>query len=428
MKKLQAIRGMNDILPDQSPTWQFLEKTFSRVVKRFGYEEIRFPIVEQTQLFKRSIGEVTDIVEKEMYSFEDRNGTSLSLRPEGTAVCVRAGEQNGLLYNQQRRLWYQGPMFRHERPQKGRYRQFHQFGVEAFGMQGPDIDVEVLQVAQMLWQELDLAADLTLEINNIGTSEDRKAYANALTEYLSTKTQLLDEDALNRMHSNPMRILDSKNADVQLAIEAAPSLLDFVSEDSQIHYDKLKEILELTGIDYVENPRLVRGLDYYNNCVYEWTTDALGAQGAVCGGGRYDGLVKQLGGKETFACGFAIGMERLVLMLDSLGKVPSSELKQIDVFVAIVGKNLEAQGLALAKVIRKDYQSLRVLCHCGGGKFNNQLKKAYSSGASLAVILENDSSEEKVDHAKIRRLDDSGESRMVKISNISEELRNFLGI
>ena len=428
MKKLQAIRGMNDILPDQSPTWQFLEKTFSRVVKRFGYEEIRFPIVEQTQLFKRSIGEVTDIVEKEMYSFEDRNGTSLSLRPEGTAVCVRAGEQNGLLYNQQRRLWYQGPMFRHERPQKGRYRQFHQFGVEAFGMQGPDIDVEVLQVAQMLWQELDLAADLTLEINNIGASEDRKAYANALTEYLSTKTQLLDEDALNRMHSNPMRILDSKNADVQLAIEAAPSLLDFVSEDSQIHYDKLKEILELTGIDYVENPRLVRGLDYYNNCVYEWTTDALGAQGAVCGGGRYDGLVKQLGGKETFACGFAIGMERLVLMLDSLGKVPSSELKQIDVFVAIVGKNLEAQGLALAKVIRKDYQSLGVLWHCGGGKFNNQLKKAYSSGASLAVILENDSSEEKVDHAKIRRLDDSGESRMVKISNISEELRNFLGI
>ena len=428
MKKLQAIRGMNDILPDQSPTWQFLEKTFSRVVKRFGYEEIRFPIVEQTQLFKRSIGEVTDIVEKEMYSFEDRNGTSLSLRPEGTAVCVRAGEQNGLLYNQQRRLWYQGPMFRHERPQKGRYRQFHQFGVEAFGMQGPDIDVEVLQVAQMLWQELDLAADLTLEINNIGASEDRKAYANALTEYLSTKTQLLDEDALNRMHSNPMRILDSKNADVQLAIEAAPSLLDFVSEDSQIHYDKLKEILELTGIDYVENPRLVRGLDYYNNCVYEWTTDALGAQGAVCGGGRYDGLVKQLGGKETFACGFAIGMERLVLLLDSLGKVPSSELKQIDVFVAIVGKNLEAQGLALAKVIRKDYQSLRVLCHCGGGKFNNQLKKAYSSGASLAVILENDSSEEKIDHAKIRRLDDSGESRMVKISNISEELRNFLGI
>ena len=428
MKKLQAIRGMNDILPDQSPTWQFLEKTFSRVVKRFGYEEIRFPIVEQTQLFKRSIGEVTDIVEKEMYSFEDRNGTSLCLRPEGTAVCVRAGEQNGLLYNQQRRLWYQGPMFRHERPQKGRYRQFHQFGVEAFGMQGPDIDVEVLQVAQMLWQELDLAADLTLEINNIGASEDRKAYANALTEYLSTKTQLLDEDALNRMHSNPMRILDSKNSDVQLAIEAAPNLLDFVSEDSQIHYEKLKEILELTGIDYVENPRLVRGLDYYNNCVYEWTTDALGAQGAVCGGGRYDGLVKQLGGKETFACGFAIGMERLVLMLDSLGKVPSSELKQIDVFVAIVGKNLEAQGLALAKAIRKDHQSLGVLCHCGGGKFNNQLKKAYSSGASLAVILEDDSSEGKVDHAKIRRLDDSGESRMVKISNISEELRNFLGI
>lgn len=428
MKKLQAIRGMNDVLPDQCATWQFLEKTFSKVVKRFGYQEIRFPIVEQTQLFKRSIGEVTDIVEKEMYSFDDRNGVSLSLRPEGTAGCVRAGEQHGLLYNQQRRLWYQGPMFRHERPQKGRYRQFHQFGVEALGMPGPDIDVEVLQLAHMLWQELKLSEHLTLEINNIGNSEDRKAYAKALTEFLTTKTEMLDEDALNRMHSNPMRILDSKNLEVQSVINTAPILSDFLSEASKTHYAKLKDMLDSVGVNYIENARLVRGLDYYNNCVYEWTTNALGAQGSVCGGGRYDGLVKQLGGKETYACGFAIGMERLVLMLDSLEKVPSSELKKTDIFIAIISENLISQGLSLANKIRKDYPNLGTLCHCGGGKFNSQLKKAYNCGANVAVILEEESCEGKPINAKIRRLDDSNESILVEISEISQQLGDFLSI
>ena len=428
MKKLQAIRGMNDILPDQSFIWQFLEKTFSAVVKRFGYQEIRFPIVEQTQLFKRSIGEVTDIVEKEMYSFDDRNGLNLSLRPEGTAGCVRAGEQNGLFYNQHRRLWYQGPMFRHERPQKGRYRQFHQFGVEAFGMSGPDIDVEVLQLADMLWHELKLRDHLTLEINNIGSSEDRKTYATALTDFFKTKKEMLDKDALNRMYTNPMRILDSKNEDVRSVIDSAPVLSDFVNEASKSHYDRLKDMLDRAGINYVENARLVRGLDYYNNCVYEWTTSALGAQGTVCGGGRYDGLVTQLGGKETYACGFAIGMERLVLMLDSLGKVPSSELKLVDIFVAIVNQDLIFEGMSLATKIRNDFPNLGILCNCGGGKFNSQLKKAYNSGADVAVILEEESSDGKLTTAKIRRLDDSNESKMVKISDISQELTNFLPI
>ena len=428
MKKLQAIRGMNDILPDQSIIWQFLEKTFSAVVMRFGYQEIRFPIVEQTQLFKRSIGEVTDIVEKEMYSFDDRNGLNLSLRPEGTAGCVRAGEQNGLFYNQHRRLWYQGPMFRHERPQKGRYRQFHQFGVEAFGMSGPDIDVEVLQLADMLWHELKLRDHLTLEINNIGSSEDRKTYATALTDFFKTKKEMLDKDALNRMYTNPMRILDSKNENIRSVIDSAPVLSDFVNEASKSHYDRLKEMLDRAGINYVENARLVRGLDYYNNCVYEWTTSALGAQGTVCGGGRYDGLVTQLGGRETYACGFAIGMERLVLMLDSLGKVPSSELKLVDIFVAIVNQDLIFEGMSLATKIRNDFPNLGILCNCGGGKFNSQLKKAYNSGADVAVILEEESRDGNLTTAKIRRLDDSNESKMVKISDISQELTNFLPI
>ena len=285
MAKLQAIRGMNDILPKNSLSWQYLESTFRRVVKRFGYQEIRFPVLEHTQLFKRSIGEVTDIVEKEMYSFDDRNGDNLSLRPEGTAGCVRAADQNGLLYNQQQRLWYQGPMFRHERPQKGRYRQFHQFGVEAFGMPGPDIDVEVLQVAVMLWQELDLSDYLTLELNNIGSAVDRMNFGLALTEYLQTKEDQLDDDARNRIHTNPMRVLDSKNPDVQAALVDVPSLEDFVNEESKQHYAELQDLLNSANIGFRENPKLVRGLDYYNNCVFEWTTDTLGAQGAVCGGG-----------------------------------------------------------------------------------------------------------------------------------------------
>jgi histidyl-tRNA synthetase len=429
MAKIQAIRGMNDILPAQILTWQYLEAAFRRVVSRYGYQEIRFPIVEQTQLFKRSIGEVTDIVEKEMYSFDDRNGDNLSLRPEGTAVCVRAADQHGLLYNQQQRLWYQGPMFRHERPQKGRYRQFHQFGVEAFGMAGPDIDAEVISVSRALWKELDILDQLCLEINNIGSSTDRKNYAAALTQFLELKEQHLDEDARRRMHTNPMRVLDSKNPQVQEALNDAPRLQDYVGQSSEEHFAQLKKLLEGLGISYRENAKLVRGLDYYNNCVFEWTTDILGAQSAVCGGGRYDGLVEQLGGKPTLAAGFAIGQERIVLMLDELGKVPLAELKPIDVTIVTVGNGLEAIGLQMSDKLRRRFPHLGILQQCGGGKFNAQLKRAFASGAEVAIILEQqENGVESLESVKIRRLDESGDTLSVNIAEIEAELAEFLGI
>ena len=427
MEKLQAIRGMSDTLPDQSLSWQYLESAFQRIVKRFGYREIRFPIIERTELFKRSIGEVTDIVEKEMYSFDDRNGDNVSLRPEGTAGCVRATNQHGLLYNQQQRLWYSGPMFRHERPQKGRYRQFHQFGVEAFGMAGPDIDAEILQLSASLWKELDLSEYLTLQINNIGNAEDRSRYGIALTEFLKSKAQQLDEDARNRIYTNPMRVLESKIPEVQQALQGCPKLQDFVSEASQEHYLALQGLLMRANIPFIENARLVRGLDYYNYCVYEWTTESLGAQGAVCGGGRYDGLVEMLGGKPTLAAGFAIGIERLILMLDSLGKIPEEVRKPIDVYVLVVGANLAEQALELVQRIRTEFPQLGVVSHCGGGKYNSQLKRAFNSGARLAVILEReDTGSNDLKNAKIRRLEDSKESETVEIANILPKLGEFL--
>ncbi|MGE4631092.1 MAG: histidine--tRNA ligase [Pseudohongiellaceae bacterium] len=427
MAKLQAIRGMSDTLPDQSLSWQYLESAFQRIVKRFGYREIRFPIIERTELFKRSIGEVTDIVEKEMYSFDDRNGDNVSLRPEGTAGCVRAANQHGLLYNQQQRLWYAGPMFRHERPQKGRYRQFHQFGVEAFGMAGPDIDAEILQFSASLWKELDLSEYLTLQINNIGNAEDRSRYGIALTEFLKSKGQQLNEDARNRIYTNPMRVLESKIPEVQQALQGCPKLQDFVSEASQEHYLALQSLLTRANIPFIENARLVRGLDYYNYCVYEWTTESLGAQGAVCGGGRYDGLVEMLGGKPTLAAGFAIGIERLILMLDSLGKVPEEVRKPIDVYVLVVGANLAEQALELVQRIRTEFPQLGVVSHCGGGKYNSQLKRAFNSGARLAVILEReDTGSNDLKNAKIRRLENSKESETVEIANILPKLGEFL--
>lgn len=429
MAKLQAIRGMNDILPEQSPTWQYLESCFQRVVQSYGYREIRFPILEQTQLFKRSIGEVTDIVEKEMYSFDDRNGDSLTLRPEGTAGCVRAADQHGLLYHQQQRLWYQGPMFRHERPQKGRYRQFHQFGVEAFGMAGPDIDAEIIQLAATLWRELDLTDFVALEINNIGSADDRHRYGQALTAFLESNTGQLDDDARKRLYSNPMRVLDSKNPAVQEVLARAPLLAEFVSSDSEEQVAQLRRLLRAAGISYRENPRLVRGLDYYNNCVFEWTTESLGAQGAVCGGGRYDGLVALLGGKPTLAAGFAIGVERLVLMLDSLDKVPDSARRPIDVYLVVVGSNLAGQALLLSQKIRDAYPQLGVICHCGGGKYNNQMKRAFNSGAQLAIILEReDDAETPLELVKFRALNDSSESAAVPIVDTPEKVGEFLGI
>jgi len=349
------------------------------------------------------------------------------LRPEGTAGCVRAADQHGLLFNQQQRLWYQGPMFRHERPQKGRYRQFQQFGVEAFGMAGPDIDAEVIQVCASLWQDLGLEKFLTLEINNIGSAEDRKRYAAALSAFLAFHADELDDDARNRMHSNPMRVLDTKNPAVQAALKNAPALVDYVSDESIAHYSELKSLLSQVGIEFVESPRLVRGLDYYNNCVFEWTTDSLGAQGTVCGGGRYDGLVEQLGGKPTVAAGFAMGVERLVLMLDSLGKIPEATSQVIDVYMVVVGSELAGPAQLLAKQLRQQFPELGLINHCGGGKSSNQMKRAFNSGARLAIVLETESGQP-LETVKIRHLNDSGDSISVEIANCGEKLAEFLSI
>ena len=421
MAKLQAIRGMNDILPAQTSTWQALEAAFHRVVNRFGYQEIRFPVLEQTQLFKRSIGEVTDIVEKEMYSFDDRNGDNLSLRPEGTAGCVRAADQHGLLYNQQQRLWYQGPMFRHERPQKGRYRQFQQFGVEAFGMSGPDIDAELIQLSADLWCELDIAEALVLQINNIGASAERKAFGAALTAYLEAHSERLDDDARNRLYSNPLRILDSKNPDMQALLAEAPVLADYVSEESVSHFEELKALLSNAGVAFEVNPRLVRGLDYYNNCVFEWVTDSLGAQGTVCGGGRYDGLVEQLGGKPTVAAGFAMGAERLVLMLETLDKVP----QQVPTSLYIVVPNgLAKEAQSLAATLRGEMPEQRIISHCGGGKPASQLKRAFSLGARYAILLDSEGLDQGV--VRLRELKDGGEEATLTLDEAPVQIAQRL--
>ncbi|MAY54460.1 MAG: histidine--tRNA ligase [Pseudomonadota bacterium] len=408
MSKIQAIRGMNDILPADTALWQYIEQVVSQIVQGYGYREIRFPVLEQTQLFKRSIGEVTDIVEKEMYTFTDRNGDELSLRPEGTAGCVRAAEQHGLLYNQQQRLWYRGPMFRHERPQKGRYRQFHQVGVEAFGMTGPDIDAEIILVSAALWRALGLQHAVRLEINNIGTSEDRKAYGAALKAFLLSHEAQLDEDSQRRLHSNPLRILDSKVPQTQAILADAPKLSEYVAEETAVHYQALKSLLDANGVTYTENPRLVRGLDYYNNLVFEWITDELGAQGTVCAGGRYDSLVAQLGGRGTPAVGLAFGMERLVLLLQSAGEVPASLTQPLDVYLLGSEGVPQSALMMLAESLRQQLPRLRLAMHCGGGKFNSQLKKAYNSGASAAVII--DAVKGDGLSARLRRLDDAGDT------------------
>ncbi|MBE0482257.1 MAG: histidine--tRNA ligase [Bacterioplanes sp.] len=386
-KKIQAIRGMNDLLPEQSPVWQYLEGTVKEVLASFGYDEIRMPIVEQTALFKRSIGEVTDIVEKEMYTFEDRNGDSLTLRPEGTASCVRACEEHGLLYNQTQRLWYTGPMFRHERPQKGRYRQFHQIGVETFGIASADIDAEVILLTARLWAMLGLTDAVTLQLNTLGSNDARARYRDALVEYLTQHLDQLDEDSQRRLHSNPLRVLDSKDANTQAILANAPQLHDYLDDDSREHFARLRSILDAAGVSYEINQRLVRGLDYYCKTVFEWVTDKLGAQGTVCAGGRYDGLVEQLGGKPTPAVGFAMGVERLVLLLETLERIPSAVLHTVDVYLCAVGDGTDQAALLLANQLRDEALGLRVLTHCGGGSFKSQLKKADKSGARFALIL-----------------------------------------
>ncbi|GAB1047955.1 histidine--tRNA ligase [Shewanella algae] len=385
-KQIQAIRGMNDILPTQSPVWQKVEAVLRASVASFGYSEIRTPIVENTDLFKRSIGEVTDIVEKEMYTFADRNGDSLTLRPEGTASTVRAGNEHGLLYNQEQRLWYIGPMFRHERPQKGRYRQFHQFGVEVYGIKSADIDAEVLMLSASLWQKLGLTEHVSLELNTLGDSDERAAYREALVAFLEQHKDKLDEDSQRRMYSNPLRVLDSKDQQVQALLADAPALMDYLGEDSKAHFARLCELLEAVGIQYRVNPRLVRGLDYYNRTVFEWVTDSLGAQGTVLAGGRYDGLVSQLGGKETPAVGFAMGLERIVLLLETL-ELNADVAAEVDVYVTAMGDDCVIEAMKIAQELREKLPKLKVMSHCGGGNFKKQMKRADKSGAGFALII-----------------------------------------
>ena len=386
-KRIQSIRGMHDVLPPQSELLRSVEHMLQAVLGRYGYQEIRTPILEQTELFKRSLGEVTDIVEKEMYTFEDRNGDNLTLRPEGTASCVRAGIQHGFLHSQTSRLWYCGPFFRHERPQKGRYRQFHQLGVETFGLSGPDIDAELIILSQRMWQKLDLPISPVLEINSLGTKEVRQAYREKLIAYLQQFENVLDEDAKNRLRSNPMRILDSKNPDVQEIVKNAPSLLEHLDTESRDHFEKLQQFLRNANIEYRINPCLVRGLDYYSKTVFEWVVEDLGAQATICAGGRYDGLIEQLGAKPCPAAGFAIGLERLTsLLLEANSQVKT----EIDIYFVSIGEQAELLSMQIADNIRTNIPDCSVVINCGGGSIKTQMKRADKSNAKFAMILAED--------------------------------------
>jgi histidyl-tRNA synthetase len=417
-RRIQSIRGMHDVLPPKTAVWQTLESAIQKVLASYGYREIRLPIVEQTVLFARSIGEVTDIVEKEMYTFVDRNGDSLTLRPEGTAGCVRAGVEHGLLHNQQQRLWYMGPMFRHERPQKGRFRQFHQIGVETFGFAGPDIDVELILMSARLWRSLGLK-EVRLEINSLGSTEARAIYLQKLTAYLSAHQDTLDEDARARLHKNPLRILDSKNPNLKFLIDKAPTLMDELDEASHAHYDEVKQQLDRAGIAYAENPYLVRGLDYYNRTVFEWISEDLGAQGTICAGGRYDGLVEQLGGRATPAAGFALGLERLLDLLNGQGARLTGDRPHA--YLVMVGQRAESVGAKLAEQSRDTLSNLRIIANCGGGGFKAQLKRADRSGAELAIILGDDEVSEGL--VSIKHLRSDQEQETIALS----QLISYLG-
>lgn len=410
---------MNDILPQETAHWQHVEEIVRGIVAAYGYQEIRMPIVEKTELFKRSIGEVTDIVEKEMYTFDDRNGDSLTLRPEGTAGCVRCGIENGLLYNQTPRLWYCGPMFRHERPQRGRYRQFHQIGVEAFGMEGPDIDAELIFMSARLLERLGLGEYTVLQLNSLGTAQARQEYRAALVAYLTTHESELDEDSRRRMHANPMRVLDSKNPQMQPLIQEAPSLSDHLDDESRRHFSQLCAILDEAGIRYVINPCLVRGLDYYSRTVFEWVTERLGAQGTVCAGGRYDGLVEQLGGKPTPAVGFAAGMERLVELHKEVGAARAQLPPHA--YLAMAGEAAVVEGLTLAERLRGALPALRLMSNCGGGGFKAQMKRADKSGAALVLMLGEDEIREGV--VSIKYLREDRPQQQVALSEIGRFLR-----
>ncbi|QFI38938.1 histidine--tRNA ligase [Moritella marina ATCC 15381] len=422
-KPIQAIRGMNDCLPEQTPVWQKVESVLRDTVAAYGYSEIRMPIVESTHLFKRAIGEVTDVVEKEMYTFDDRNGDSLTLRPEGTASTVRAGIQNGLLYNQERRMWYIGPMFRHERPQKGRYRQFHQFGVEIFGLKGADTDAEVILLTARLWKLLGIEQHVTLQLNSLGSSEERSAHKEALIAFLEGFKEDLDEESQRRMYTNPLRVLDSKNPNVQALLTDAPSLADYYGEETKAHFDGLCKMLDSAGVKYQINDRLVRGLDYYNYTVFEWVTESLGAQGTVCGGGRYDGLVEQLGGKATPAVGFALGIERLVLLLETL-ELTADIAGAVDVYIAALGEGADVHGMLLAEQLRDQMPSVKVMMHNGGGNFKKQLKRADQNGAKVALILGGDEIENK--QVTVKDLTGKTDQQTIAVTELVNKLTTLL--
>ncbi|MEZ2744142.1 histidine--tRNA ligase [Halopseudomonas bauzanensis] len=425
LKNLQAVRGMNDILPTDSALWQYFESTVAKVLAGYGYQQIRLPIVEPTELFKRSIGEVTDIVEKEMYTFADRNGDSLTLRPEGTAGCVRAMLEHGLLGGGvSHKVWYTGPMFRHERPQKGRYRQFHQVGVETFNLGGPDIDAELIILSWRLWRMLGLDEAVTLELNSLGSSADRARYRDDLVAYLRERFEQLDEDSQRRLDSNPLRVLDSKNPDTQALLVDAPKLADYLNDEARAHFDGLRALLDAAGIPYVINPRLVRGLDYYGLTVFEWVTDRLGAQGTVCAGGRYDGLVEQLGGKPAPAVGFAMGIERLLLLIETLGKVPAELSRQVDVYLVTLGAETQQPAIRLAEQLRDALPGLRLVVHCGGGSFKSQFKKADKSGALYALILGEE--EAAAGQVGFKPLRGDGEQLTLAWDAVPEQLRKVL--
>ncbi len=412
---------MKDILPQQTPLWFYLEDRVRDVLGRYGYEEIRLPIVEMTELFKRSIGEVTDIVEKEMYTFDDRNGDSLTLRPEGTAGCVRAGLENGLIFNQTQRLWYQGPMFRHERPQKGRYRQFHQIGVETFGLEGPDIDLELILITARLWRELGLEG-LELQLNTLGTAAERSQYREQLVAYFQDRFDELDEESRRRLESNPLRILDTKNPEMAEVVAQAPTLMQHLGEASLAHFEVLREGLDAAGVAYVLNPRLVRGLDYYSRTVFEWVTDQLGAQGTVCAGGRYDGLVEQLGGRATTAVGFAMGLERLIALLQAGGT--ARDLPGIDIYLIMMGEEARRRGMQLAESLRDALPGLRLVTHCGGGGFKSQFKKADKSNARYALVLGDD--ELARGEVGLKPLRETGNQRQVALDGLADALSALL--
>ncbi|MEH6585492.1 MAG: histidine--tRNA ligase [Halioglobus sp.] len=422
MSNIRAIRGMNDILPDVTPSWQYLESVIRGLMAGYGYSEVRLPIVELTDLFRRGVGEATDIVEKEMYTFLDRNEESLTLRPEGTAGCVRAAIQHGLL-NTAQRFWYAGPMFRYERPQKGRQRQFHQVGLEAFGIATPDMDAEVILLTARLWRVLGIEDAVQLQLNSIGNAESRSAFRDALVDYLRDRVDALDEDSQRRLESNPLRILDSKNVDTQALLDDAPSLADFLDEESSADFKRLCDLLDAAGIEYTLNPRLVRGLDYYNKTVFEWVTDRLGAQGTVCGGGRYDGLVEQLGGKSVPGVGFAMGVERLVLLLEECGKLPQAG-PIADIYVVSFGDVAQREAVATAEQLRDALPGLRIVQHNGGGSFKSQMKKADKSGARLALIWGED--EVAANSVSIKTLREQNNERVGQQSVARAELEQTL--